>query len=228
MRPIPLVPALLLTASAAMAAETHDVDLRLNVAAAPGIDKVEVKDSADANGNPVPSANGSFDFDAKYGISFEPSVMFRAGWHGIGIVGGPGLFLTNERGEHQTTNVLDKRRMVAYGLQLQLGPSFQWDWLRLEILPTLGLGAAHATSETIISGKNAREHSDDAFYLQYGIRGGLYADNDQGLVGLQVGWQSFRTEVKFAAMTSPFLRDSDTETLSGSGIYAAFVAGVAF
>jgi hypothetical protein len=228
MRPTLLVPALLLTASAAMAVDTHDVDLRLNVAAVPGIDSVDVKDAADTTGTPDPASDGTYDFDARYGISFEPSVMFRTSWHGLGLVGGPGLFLTTERGERDTGAALNKRRIVAYGLQLQLGPSFQWDWLRLEILPTIGVGGAHATSETIVVGTNAREHSDDAFYYQYGIRGGIYADNDQGLVGLQVGYQRFSTQVKFDSMTSPLLRDSDTETLTGSGIYAAFVAGVAF
>jgi hypothetical protein len=226
MRLIPLVPALLLTASAAVAAD-HDADLRLTVGAVPGIDQVKITDAKDPSGAPDPAQNGTSSGKAKYGFTIEPGLMFAADWHGLGVVGGPSLFFSTARGENDVGAVENKRKLTSYGLLFELGPTFQWDWLRLEILPMVGAGFAHCKAEVTSLGTNVQFNSDPGFCFQYGIRAGLYASNDEGLVGFQVGYQGYQARVKYGSSASP-ARDSDTETYTGSGIMGAFVAGVAF
>jgi hypothetical protein len=227
MRLLQLVPALLLTAPLALAVE-HDAELRLTIGLVPGVSEVEAENSHTPAGAADPAANGTASFDATGGFTIEPSIMYHTNGDGFGLVGGPLAFFEVARGERASFGV--ERKLTSYGLGAEFGPSLQFDWLRLELLPYLAGGFAHAKAE-VSTGPGAKEQIDsqDGWALHYGVRAGIYAASDQGIIGLQIGFEAFTAHVNFPAAARPgLLFDSHKETLSGAGLMLGFVAGVAF
>lgn len=220
------VAALLLLSPALAAVEDREADLRLTIGMMPGIEEVDVSDVV-SGGTPVPSASGSFELDPSFGPWFDASIMFRSDRvDGLGLVGGPFAYFGWSKGERQNSLVSFERKLTQYGVGGMIGPSLQFDWLRLELLPFAGIGLARSTS-TITSGSTTDMHnSEPGWGYTYGARAGIYVDGFQGLVGLQAGWQAFSASVDFTE--GPAGQAADSETITGAGVFAAVVFGVAF
>lgn len=197
-------------------------DLRLVIGAGPGIRKATFTNASTLSGSPTSISQETY--TAHMGPWLESDLMFRSGRRsGFGFIYGPGVFYSWTRGENDGAYIAERRKVTSYGVLVSAGPTFQWEALRLELLPLLGAGVADGQDEEVGSGIDAIDKSGHGFYFVYGARLGVYGDFEDGDIGLQLGYQAFRAQMQFPAYASTALnRDASTDTLTGSG---AFIAG---
>ncbi len=208
----------------------HDSDFRVVLGYTPGIRSADVKDAQAASGAADPAADGTTTFSQEYGPWFEADLMWRTPRSSaFGLVGGPGFFFNWVRGEDSVGPVTEDRKLTSFGLIGTFGPTYQWGILRVEALPFVGFGTAEGQREFRSDTFDVRNDSHHGWYLTYGLKAGVYADSDQGLIGLQAGYQAFRSEISFPTDTTTAVAfDTSKDTVSGAGLFFGFVAGVAF
>ncbi len=203
-------------------------DLRLTIGMAPGIREEKITDSKDPATVPDPANDGTVSMKSEAGLEADIGPLWRADGPGIGLVGGPSFFISSVRGKATRGGFEQKDKLLAYGLMVSFGPSLQAGFVRLEALPFVGIGAAHARTEVGLNAAGAqtsKNNSGEALYLDYGVRVGAYIDGQPGLIGVQLGYQAFYTKVEFDHTVA---LDSYKATITGSGIFAGLVAGVSF
>ncbi len=208
----------------------HDSDFRVLIGYTPGIRQAEVKNSQAASGMADPGNDGTTTFSQEYGPWFETDLMFRTPRSSaFGLVGGPGFFFNWVRGSETVGTVTEDRKLTSFGLLGSFGPTYQWSLLRLEVLAFAGGGTAEGQNEFRTATFDVRNNSHHGYYLTYGLKAGIYADSQQGLLGLQAGYQAFRSEISFPTdTTAAYAFDTSKDTISGTGLIFGFVAGVAF
>ena len=214
------VPMLLLAAcSIQMSAEDGDAwNLRLSVGTAPGISKDSTTNSTTASGAADPANNTDQTLSATYGIDVQAGARWsRVFPNGFGIVAGPDLFFRSVGGKFTMSGASIKETLDAFGVRLVAGPTMTIDnKIRFELTPFLEGGGATDKVDGTAPGISLSQTSKLGSYFGYGITAGaFYAFNKHFEAGVQVGYQGFTSQVKFAP--GSLTNDNQTDTLTGSG-----------
>ena len=214
-------------AASAAAVEPGHFDVRLSVGISPGLGELTTSGS-ETNGTPTPSNDETRILSGDSGLTVEPGVfythMLKDNW---GIVAG-GSFFYRTAGANffdSTALVSENIWLDAYGIDLAVGPIWQRDGWRLELMPFIGFGTCSAQISSGTLNGTGSATSDKTSYVDYGIRAaGSYTFARHYMVGAQLGYMAFSTgEAKVTYTTL-----SEKDKLTGSGLLAAVTVGYAF